>query len=355
MQTDANCIISNKIVKLVQQYAFKETRQQPVVLSEVFEKLQKILSEQLDVDISEVKPEANLQNDLGADSLDAVELIMAIEEEFDMEIPDEDAECIVTVQSALDYIIIKNINATNSGKEFYQKILIALAEKSKIIVERMATIFEKFKITPEESEHKLIQKIISTILEPKRKIEKFSSLFRDLNIQQFDKAERLIHQAMDTNQGIKMMKIANLLERLNSSELDEAVESIRKTLDCTDGAQIIKISNLLEELSISTLDEAVSLAFSTLDTTERSKITEITILLEEFGIKDIEMATQLADCALERVEVRKQLAQNITQKETEIAQIQSQIETYQTAVKDKTAELSKLRYQFSNLVLHLPT
>jgi acyl carrier protein len=72
--------------------------------SEVLEKVQKIVSEQLGVDVGEVKPEANFQNDLGADSLDTVELVMALEEEFDIEIPDEDAEGISTVQSAIDYI-----------------------------------------------------------------------------------------------------------------------------------------------------------------------------------------------------------------------------------------------------------
>jgi acyl carrier protein len=72
--------------------------------SEVLEKIQKIVSEQLGVDVGEVKPEANFQNDLGADSLDTVELVMALEEEFDIEIPDEDAEGISTVQSAIDYI-----------------------------------------------------------------------------------------------------------------------------------------------------------------------------------------------------------------------------------------------------------
>lgn len=70
----------------------------------IFSKVQEIVADQLSVDASEVKPEANFQNDLGADSLDTDELVMALEEEFDIEIPDEAAEKITTVQEAVDYI-----------------------------------------------------------------------------------------------------------------------------------------------------------------------------------------------------------------------------------------------------------
>lgn len=71
---------------------------------EVFEKVKKIVAEQLSVDEAEVKPEASFANDLGADSLDTVELVMALEEEFGIEIPDEAAEGIGTVQAAVDFI-----------------------------------------------------------------------------------------------------------------------------------------------------------------------------------------------------------------------------------------------------------
>jgi len=71
---------------------------------DILKKVQKIVSEQLSVEESEVKPESSFANDLGADSLDTVELVMALEEEFDIEIPDEAAENIATVQAAVDYI-----------------------------------------------------------------------------------------------------------------------------------------------------------------------------------------------------------------------------------------------------------
>ncbi|EDX86136.1 acyl carrier protein [Synechococcus sp. PCC 7335] len=71
---------------------------------EILGKVQKIVSEQLGVDEAEVKPEASFANDLGADSLDTVELVMALEEEFDIEIPDEAAESITTVESAVEFI-----------------------------------------------------------------------------------------------------------------------------------------------------------------------------------------------------------------------------------------------------------
>lgn len=68
------------------------------------ETVKKIVAEQLGVDIEKVVPEASFIDDLGADSLDTVELVMALEEEFDQEIPDEDAEKIRTVQDAINYI-----------------------------------------------------------------------------------------------------------------------------------------------------------------------------------------------------------------------------------------------------------
>lgn len=70
----------------------------------IFEKVKSIIVEQLSVDESEVTPESSFVDDLGADSLDIVELIMAFEEAFGMEIPDEDAEKIVTVGDAVRYI-----------------------------------------------------------------------------------------------------------------------------------------------------------------------------------------------------------------------------------------------------------
>jgi len=73
-------------------------------MSAVEDKIRKIICEQLDVPEKDVVPEASFVDDLGADSLDQVELIMAMEEEFDVSIPDEDAEKIATVQDAIDYI-----------------------------------------------------------------------------------------------------------------------------------------------------------------------------------------------------------------------------------------------------------
>lgn len=73
------------------------------------ERVKKIIVEQLGVKEDEVKPEASFVEDLGADSLDTVELVMALEEEFDIEIPDEEAEKITTVQSAIDYVDRKSV------------------------------------------------------------------------------------------------------------------------------------------------------------------------------------------------------------------------------------------------------
>lgn len=73
-------------------------------MSEVSDKVKKIIVDQLGVNADEVKPEAAFVEDLGADSLDLTELIMAMEEEFDIEIADDDAQKIVKVQDAIDYI-----------------------------------------------------------------------------------------------------------------------------------------------------------------------------------------------------------------------------------------------------------
>ena len=73
-------------------------------MSDIASRVKAIIVDKLGVDESEVTPEASFTNDLGADSLDTVELIMAFEEEFDVEIPDTDAEKIKTVQDVINYI-----------------------------------------------------------------------------------------------------------------------------------------------------------------------------------------------------------------------------------------------------------
>jgi len=78
---------------------------------EIENKVKQIIVDELGVDENEVTPNARFIDDLGADSLDTVELVMALEEEFETEIPDEEAEKITTVQQAIDYI---NVHAKKS-------------------------------------------------------------------------------------------------------------------------------------------------------------------------------------------------------------------------------------------------
>lgn len=73
-------------------------------MSDVFERVQKIIVERLGVDAEEVTPEASFKDDLGADSLDVVELVMELEDEFNLEISDEDAEKVTTVGEVVKYI-----------------------------------------------------------------------------------------------------------------------------------------------------------------------------------------------------------------------------------------------------------
>ena len=70
----------------------------------ILEKVRSIVAEQLSVESGEIKPDSNFQNDLGADSLDTVELIMEFEKEFDIQIPDDKAEAISTVGDAISFI-----------------------------------------------------------------------------------------------------------------------------------------------------------------------------------------------------------------------------------------------------------
>ena len=73
-------------------------------MDNIVERVKKIVAEQLGVNEADIKNESSFVDDLGADSLDTVELVMALEEEFETEIPDEDAEKITTVKQAIDYI-----------------------------------------------------------------------------------------------------------------------------------------------------------------------------------------------------------------------------------------------------------
>lgn len=78
--------------------------------TEIPDKIKEVIVEQLGVDPEKVKPEASFIDDLGADSLDIVELVMAMEESFEIEIPDEDAEKLKTVQDVIDYLSSKGKN-----------------------------------------------------------------------------------------------------------------------------------------------------------------------------------------------------------------------------------------------------
>lgn len=80
-------------------------------MSTTFDRVKKVVVEQLEVSEEEVTPTASFVDDLGADSLDVVELVMGLEEEFDIEIPDEDAEKIATVGDAIAYIDDKTKSA----------------------------------------------------------------------------------------------------------------------------------------------------------------------------------------------------------------------------------------------------
>ncbi|MDH3419583.1 MAG: acyl carrier protein [Gammaproteobacteria bacterium] len=80
-------------------------------MSSVEDQVRAIIAEQLGIKTDEIKNDASFVDDLGADSLDTVELVMALEEEFETEIPDEEAEKITTVQNAIDYVMSRKKDA----------------------------------------------------------------------------------------------------------------------------------------------------------------------------------------------------------------------------------------------------
>lgn len=75
----------------------------------MLEKVKEIIAEQLNIDVSEIKPESKFKDDLEADSLDLFELVMSLEEEYDIEIPSEDLEKIVTVNDVIEYLNAKGV------------------------------------------------------------------------------------------------------------------------------------------------------------------------------------------------------------------------------------------------------
>src|SRR5690349_16586063 len=85
-------------------HSHQERTRKGTLMENIEQRVKKIVAEQLGVNEADVKNESSFVNDLGADSLDTVELVMALEEEFETEIPDEEAEKITTVQQAVDYI-----------------------------------------------------------------------------------------------------------------------------------------------------------------------------------------------------------------------------------------------------------
>lgn len=78
-------------------------------MNKIEERVKKIIAEQLGVEEAKIVPEASFVEDLGADSLDTVELVMALEEYFETEIPDEDAQKILTVRDAIDYVTARTV------------------------------------------------------------------------------------------------------------------------------------------------------------------------------------------------------------------------------------------------------
>jgi len=143
---------------------------------DIFEKVRAIIAEQLEVDVLEVKPEASFANDLGADSLDVVELVMALEEEFDLEISDETAEELTTVEQAVNYIAKNSIRAkldppsTDHPNSAYEDTVPtqtnAFNSKQDVAYKKLRDLLEK-KLWKEADQETTLALLKATLLESK--------------------------------------------------------------------------------------------------------------------------------------------------------------------------------------------
>lgn len=313
----------------------------------VLDRLKKSVSEQLDVEINDVKLYSHLCDDLGADYMDALGLVTALEEEFEIEISDEDAEKFYSVRDILMYIIriLGKCDTDIFEDRSYNEIIQDSFEEIILIVEKLSNLFDDLKIFQQEQANKLIRSVLDP--ETKLKMNKLSNLMIELKINQPTEVEKLIRQSMDTAHALKMMKISNLLERLSDSDLDQAVESIQQAINSTDSAKIIQISSLLQKLGVSSVDEAVNLGIAAVDENEKFQITAINAFLDSFKLKDINMAFQFAYCAILRIDQKRELTQAMSH-------IKFQIEQYQNSLNEQESKLSNLSHRFHNLVIKLP-
>jgi acyl carrier protein len=94
-------------------------------MENIEQRVKKIVAEQLGVNEADIKNESSFVDDLGADSLDTVELVMALEEEFECEIPDEDAEKITTVQQAIDYVNANSRSKFANGSLLFPELIVS--------------------------------------------------------------------------------------------------------------------------------------------------------------------------------------------------------------------------------------
>ncbi len=116
--------------------------------STIFERLQFVISKQLEAEISKITPQASFANDLGADEIDITDLMMALEKEFDIEISDEVAEWLATVQQTFDYI---SSNVDQAETEKAEECLIKEAEKSRRLIESIASFWNQLEISEAEA------------------------------------------------------------------------------------------------------------------------------------------------------------------------------------------------------------
>lgn len=175
----------------------------------IYKKFRSIVAEQLSIDIDKVVPKASFEHDLEADDLDALDLLMAVEEEFDIEIPDEVVFEIDTVEDAVHYIM-RSIPAEHHRHS--EEINVALNETSDLLEKHHIKVIDD--INPFISEA-----INSDSIEKRNKIRKISSLLHELKVHERAEIDELLDCAMDHEYMIALKKVEDIHTLLKSTIL----------------------------------------------------------------------------------------------------------------------------------------
>lgn len=205
------------------------------------EKLRVIVAEQLGIDIDKIVPEASFVNDLDADDLDAIELMIAVEEEFDIEIPDEAVYEIYTVQDAINYVLR---SISSEPKVEITKALDEIANS----LDEITDSIERHQVRETDDIKSLIFEASNIgLIEKRNKVKRIFNLLQELNITGHAEAIELIDWAMNHQYIAHSNKVEGLHSLLNSSASTAISELQSKHTDFTQQLVLLLIERAEEK------------------------------------------------------------------------------------------------------------